>query len=322
MEPVSIAVTNVIGCAEISARGFHSYFALSWPNMIFYFGLPGVFAWFALFVALVSAIFTVICHFAPEKTAPHKLYYPISYVCFLVFFSIIGFSPFFTIAQMSRSSYSSEPLGNCIVAIILGEVVQVLTVGMALLFIASALVTQITKVYPRFSLLELGPVMTTAITWAFSLGGLFLVFFVSVWEDGFGCSWLEALGWSAVLVALAAAIIALLRHVRKATPPGHTTFFFQCSPVCFLIFFWGVGISPFLIKWFEQGRPNATVLLILFGRTLLKLGFGGSLLLIASALVAGATHSNPVFSTRTIGPIAATAIIWGLLVGCLLVLSS
>jgi len=319
MEPVSIAVTNVIGCAEIPARGFHTYFFLYWPSMLFSFGWSGVFAWFALFVALVAAFITIIRHLlAPDIKANHKLYYPLAYVCFLVFFSIIGFSPISTIQGFS----GIEPLGDGIVACILAEVVQVLALGMGLLFIASSLVTGITHVSPRFSLLELGPAMTIAITWAFSLGGLFLMPFMSVWEEGFGCSWLEVLGWSAVLVALAAAIITLLRHVRKATAPGHTTLFFQCSPVCFLIFFWGVGLSPFLTKWFEQGRPDATVLLILFGRTLLKLGFGGSLLLIASALVAGATHSNPVFSTRTIGPITATAIIWGLLVGCLLVLSS
>lgn len=289
--------------------------------MLFSFGWSGVFAWFALFVALVAAFITIVRHFlAPDIKANHTLYYPIAYVCFLVFFSIIGFTPFSTILNISAYSYSKR-LDESVVALILAEAVHVLALGMGLLFIASTLVARITHVSPRFSLLELSPAMTTAITWAFSLGGLFLMPYISLWEEVFACSWLEALGWSAVLVALGAAIITLLRHVRKAMPPGHTTGFFQCAPVCFLIFFWGVGISPFLIKWFEQGRPDAAVVLILFGRTLLKLGFGGSLLLIASALVAGATRSNPCFSTRTIGPIAATAIIWDLLVGSLLVLS-
>jgi hypothetical protein len=298
-----------------------SYFALSWPSMIFSFGWLGLFAWLALFVVLVAAIIIIIRHFlAPDNKADHKRYYPIAYVGFLVFFSIIGFSPFSV--NVNDGYDRSGRLDEGIAAFIFAEVVHVLTLGMGLLFVASTLVARITKVYPRYSFLELGPGMTMAITWAFSLGGLFLMPYMSLWKKGLTCSWLEVLGWSAVLAALAAAIITLLRHVRKATLPDHTTLFFQTAPVCFLIFLWGVGISPFLIKLFEAGRPDAAAILILFGQTLLKLGFGGSLLLIASALVAGVTHANPRFCTQTIALITATAIIWGFLVGCLLALSA
>jgi hypothetical protein len=317
METNCIATINLVESSLPASQSLIVFFH-SWTILFVSYGWAGVFAWLAVLVTLVVAIVTAIRYRHPQKPTNNlalPLFYPVAYASFLFFFSVIGFSPF----GVSFNCHSRVDAGS--VAFLLGETFQVLASGSCLFLCASILVATTTKVYPKFTLLEVGPALIAAITWALSLGGFYLMPYLFLGTKIFTCSWVELFGGVALLFILAVALLALIRYSIAIKRPTHVVIFYCAAYtyVCFLVFFGGTGLTPFFIDWDTAGRPDPEIVLYILERSLIGLAAGVFLFLVACALVAGAAQKNPRLSIVVLWPIITAGIIWKFVVGILLV---
>jgi hypothetical protein len=317
METNCIATTNVIVSSFPAIKSLIIFFP-SWTTMLVYYGWAGVLAWLAVLVTLVVAIVTAIRYRHPQKptnalTLP--LFYPVAYVSFLFFFSVIGFSPF----SAEFSGVGRVDAGS--IAFLFGETFQILASGSCLFLCASIVVATTTKVYPKFTLLEIGPVLIVAITWALSLGGCYFMPYLFLGTKIFTCSLAELFGGVTLLFILAFGLLALIRYSIAIKRPTHVVIFYYAAYtyVCFLVFFGGMGLTPFLIDWARVGRPDPEIILYILELSLIGLASGAFLFLTVCALVAGAAEKSPRFYIVFLWPIIAAGIVWEFIVGVLLV---
>lgn len=140
------------------------------------------------------------------------------------------------------------------------------------------------------------------------------------WHELFSNSWYGLMGWFAVLFTIILAAITILRYFAATKPHSNSTAYYQVAHVSFLIFFGGVGLTPFFLPPGGHGRPSAVIVSIIIGRTLQSLAIGSCLFLTASVSVFIFTKMYPRLSLLEIGPTVLLLITWCLIAGSMLII--